>query len=141
MTPSPRLRTAAWLLRGISSLPGVLSLANNRLTFTAFGSGNFWPGQLRQLEADTGRAQLAQRLESDQRSILLDVPLDEVEAIRFPWYYFSGGVKLTVGGVRYRFGFDRPANTMPSHDVVGNINEITRGRQSGKAWRKALGRR
>ncbi len=138
MTPSPRLRTAAWLLRGISSLPGVLSLANNRLTFTAFGSGNFWPGQLRQLEADTGLAQLAQRLENDERAILFDVPLAEVEAILFPWYYFSGGVKFTVGGVRYRFGFDKPANTMITGDVEGNINEIARGRQSGKAWRKAL---
>ena len=48
------IRTEAWLLRGISSLPGMLELADGNLSFTAFGSGNFWGFQLRKLEQETG---------------------------------------------------------------------------------------
>lgn len=132
------LQTEAWLLRGISSLPGVLALANGRLSYTAFGCGNFWPGQLRRLEADSGRPGLAQRLDDGKQAILFELPLVEVQDVQFPWFYFSGGVRLAVSGVRYRFGFDRPANARIETDVADLLAGVSRARQSGKAWKAAL---
>lgn len=115
-------------------MPGALMLAKGRLSFTAFGSGNLWGRQLRTLEVEAGHTGLAKRLGDDENTVVFDVPLADVQDVTFPWYYFSGGVKLTVGGVRYRFGFDRPANTrMPSEGV--DLGEITRARRSGKAWK------
>lgn len=118
-------------------MPGALTLADDRLSFTAFGSGNFWGRQLRKLEAEAGRVGLAKQLGDDQRTVVFEVPLSEVQDVTFPWYYFSGGVKLTLGGVRYRFGFDRPANTkMPSESL--DLGDISKARRSGKAWKAVL---
>ena len=137
MKNSSRLRTEAWLLRGISSMPGALALANDRLSFTAFGAGNFGGRQLRKLEAEAGRDGLATRLGNDENTVVFDVPLAEVQDVNFPWYYFSGGVKLTLCGVRYRFGFARPANTkLPSENA--DLSDITKARRSGKAWKAVL---
>ena len=137
MKGKSQLSTKAWLLRGISSIPGRLKLSKGRLSFTAFDAGTCWGFQLRKLEAATGREGLAERLSNDENTVLFDVPLIEVQRVRFPWFYFSGGVKLTLGGVRYRFGFDKPANTrMPSEAL--DLSEISKARRSGKAWKAAL---
>lgn len=138
MKRTSHLQTEAWLLRGISSLPGMLALANGRLSYTAFGCGSFWPGQLRRLEEDTGRPGLAQRLDDGEQAILFDAPLADVQDIHFPWFYFSGGVRLTVNGARYRFGFDRPVNSRATIDVADLIGEVARAQDSGKAWKAAL---
>ena len=132
-----QLSTKAWLLRGISSIPGTLKLSKGRLSFTAFDAGTCWGFQLRKLEAETGREGLAERLDHGKNTIVFDVPLADVQKVRFPWFYFSGGVKLTLDGVRYRFGFDKPANTrMPSEGV--DLSEISKARRSGKAWKAVL---
>ena len=119
------LRTPAWLLIGLTrSEPGVLELADGVLAFTTEG----------------GR--------------LFAASLSEVGNVRFPWYYFGGGVKLSIGSVQYRLSFVRPndASDIPgrlmarTEDGGGaallttgrKIMDIGEGRRAGKAWRAAL---
>ena len=137
MKKRSQLRTEAWLLKGLSSMRGTLSLASGRLSFTAFGSGTFWSRQLRKLEEETGREGLAERLENDKNTVVFDALLADVQNIHFPWYYFTGGLKLTLGGVRYRFGFAKPANTKLPSEGLG-FDDIAKARRSGKAWKTAL---
>lgn len=93
------LRTPAWLLTGIiGSAPGVLELAGGRLTFVT--------GQRR----------------------VFAVPLSEVSGVSFPWYYFGGGVKLSIGPERYRFSFVQP----------GEHGDVGEGRRAGRAWEQVL---
>ena len=134
-----QLCTAAWLLRGISSIPGMMKFANNRLSYTAFSSGNFWDYQLRKLKVDAGREGLEKLLSNDEKTVIFDVPFSQVQDIHFPWYYFSAGVKLSLGGTGFRFGFDQPANTRIPTNLMDEFREsmkqISQGRQSGKAWK------
>ena len=142
------LRTDAWLLRGISSIPGTLTLAENRLRFTASGHGTAWPFQLRTLERVAARPGLARRLDADETALVFDLPLGEVRDVSFPWYYFSGGVTLTARGVRYRFSFIRPNDTLApanaEHATEGTRpggrapSEMSRARRNGRAWKAAL---
>ena len=100
------LRTPTWLLDGITgSVPGVLELSDGRLTFT-----------------------------TDDGLRVFDAPLSEVSNVRFPWYYFSGGVKLNIGVNRYRLSFVQPENVAGHSDVAG-------GRQTGKVWKTVLNSR
>ena len=137
----PTLRpfaTEAWLLRGIYSLPGTLRLARGRLSFTAFNAGNFRRRQLRALERESDRKELADTLHDGRTTVVFDVPFSAVQAVRFPWYYFSGGLHLRLNGVRYRLGFDQPSNTKGAGEGGDLIGSITRARQRGKAWRTLL---
>jgi hypothetical protein len=56
-------------------------------------------------------------------------PIDEVATI-FPWYYFGGGAKFTVGRNTYRVSFVRPN---------GGLLDIFRGRRAGRDCRRAIG--
>jgi len=102
--PSDSLRTSAWLLTGLTgSRPGTLEYADGRLVF-----------------------------ESDER-VVFDVALTELSRVRFPWYYFSGGVKFTIGQEHYRLSFVRP-----NHAPGGSVLDISEGRRAGKAWKSIL---
>lgn len=138
MNTRKHLRTEAWLLKGISSLPGILTLAQGRLSFTASGSGSFWRGQLRTLEQQAGRPGLAKLLDEGGNAVVFDAILSEVRNVHIPWYYFSGGIKFTLDGVRYRFSFARPANTVASPDIGESVQDLSRARQHGKEWKDAL---
>ncbi len=138
MNNQKHLRTEAWLLKGISSLPGILALAQGRLSFTASGSGSFWRGQLRTLEQRAGRPGLAQLLDEGRQAIVFDAIFSEIRNVHIPWYYFGGGIKFTVGGIRYRFSFARPANTAGSPDIGESVQDLSRARQRGKEWKDAL---
>ncbi len=149
MSGESTLSTQAWLLQGVNSIPGVMTLADDRLSFTAVGCGTFSSRALSKLTAEIGKPDAAEQLENGGEAELFDEPLSEVQDVRFPWYYFSGGMKLSVHGVRFRFGFDRPANTMvPSHveasmgklvRAAGSVAEISSARKRGGAWKSALG--
>lgn len=134
-TKTPRFGSKAWLLRGIRSLPGTLQFARGRLSFTAFDAGNFRGRQLRSLEQDFGRTELVGMLTEGKTAVVFDVPLSAVQAVHFPWYYFSGGLRLTLNGVRYRFGFDQPSNTKGAEEGGDLIGSISTARERGKAWR------
>ena len=118
------LCTAAWLLVGITdSVPGVLELANGHLAFTT----------------EEGR--------------VFDVPVPEVNELKFPWYYFGGGVKFSIGADSYRLSFVRPndAGDPPARLLARTefgapapllkVLDIGEGRRAGKAWKSVLAAR
>ena len=147
MNSTTRLRSTAWLLRGISSVPGQLELARGRLSFTSTGTGTAWPWQLRKLERDVGKPGLATRIDSGQASPVFDAPLDGV-LVTFPWYYFSGGLKVRVGTTPLRFSLGTPPNTRMPVDrsdpleaiprAIEEMRDIGSMRAAGKAWKMAL---
>ncbi len=119
----PSLRTPAWQLLGLfGNRPGMLELAKGRLAFTT----------------DEGR--------------VFEASLAEVTDIKFPWYYFGGGMKVRVGATKYRLSFVRPngaeyvsgrlmaeaGNPLALLTVGHKIADIGSGRQAGKAWKRVL---
>ncbi|MFZ1700665.1 MAG: hypothetical protein WBO10_00880 [Pyrinomonadaceae bacterium] len=94
------MRTLIWRLTGLrGSEPGELHLSNNRLRY------------------------------SPSNGVGFDVALAEVKGVNFPWYYFSGGFKMQVGGEEFRFSFVEPHNEHA---------DIKTGRETGKQWKKVL---
>jgi len=142
-----KLRTEAWLLRGISSLPGELALMNGTLTYFVAGTGSAWPWQLRKLERLLGVSGLEGGVDTGRRVKLFSEPVAGVRAW-CPWYYFGGGIKIAVRGVTLRFSFGTPANMKVRRrhlgaggalqDVADNLGEIVLMRSRGKLWQKAL---
>lgn len=133
-----RLNTPAWLLRGISSIPGELRLSSGKLSFVCLGTGSAWPFQLRKLGRALGQESLAQSLEKGKPFQLFLWPADQVQAT-LPWYYFGGGIKLQHQGVQLRFSFGRPSTG--SHNIAAaaaELKEIGTMRNRGKLWAKAL---
>jgi len=103
-TATDGVETAAWLLKGITgNLPGVLSLADGRFAFV-----------------------------TDDGQIVFDAPLSEVREVKVPWYYFGGGMKLSVGAERVRLSFVRPTA------AGGGVADIPEGRAACKLWRSLL---
>lgn len=132
------LQSLAWIIMGSTgSAPGVLSLSGGRLSFQAHDRGALTSGQLRTLEQRTGRAGLADHLANGYRVPLFEAPLEAVGNVKFPWYYFGGGMKLTIAGQPFRFSFLQPQNTKLPGELA-SARELTTGRAAGKAWRAAL---
>jgi hypothetical protein len=128
--------TRAWLMMGMTgSAPGVLQIADGRLRYTVHGRGALTGGQLGRLEERSGRPGLADELGDGARVTLLDVPVEKVGGVTFPWYYFGAGMKLAVGGVRYRFSFIKPQNTQDEPGIMA----VPGSRATGRTWRAALG--
>jgi hypothetical protein len=83
---------------------------------------------------------------------VFDVRLQEVTGVVWPWYYFGGGVKLTVDGEQYRFSFVLPngaeypearaqaeAGDPAALAIVARKGkDIARGRTAGKEWQRLL---
>lgn len=148
--PSPAttsLRTDAWLLRGISSIPGELILEHGVIRFVANGSGSAWPWQLRKLEHEVGTPGLAQSIDRCDGNCVFRWPVDSVRAWA-PFHYFGGGIRLGHGYVVLSFSFGRPANMdlrvypgLPN--VVKELHRqfpvVRRMRRHGKRWLAALG--
>lgn len=137
-----RFRSVVWLLRGLTgSTPAVLSLDDGRFTLTVFGVGALARRHLRGLERDTGLTDLRARLAESEETVLFDTPLTQVEHIRFPWFYFGGGVHVQVRGVRYRLSFLQPQNTVAdpalwsAREVAGSV---AKGVSLGDRWRVLL---
>ena len=115
------LCTEAWLLVGITrSVPGILELKNGQLAFA-----------------------------SDEGCIF-DVPLSTVRDVNFPWHYFGGGVKFSIGSENYRLSFVQPNDaadvsaellkrtTLSRAPSVLKVLDIGDGRRAGKAWKSVL---
>lgn len=98
---SPTFDAPAWLLRGLfGRVAGTLKLAGGRLVFT-----------------------------SDERVVLLDARVDDL-SVRLPWYYFGGGVVVTVGDARYRLSFVEP----------GENGDMRSGRAACRTFCERIGR-
>jgi hypothetical protein len=109
---STSFESPAWQLIGATrNKPGHLVLADGTLTF-----------------------------EVESRPVFR-VPLSQVTNVVFPWYYFSGGAKMTVKGTHYRFSFVKPNDAVDPDDRsagIGSVLSIGSGRKAGKAWKEAL---
>lgn len=116
----------AWLLHGLTgSSAGWMALGEGRLAFT------------------------------DGEALVFDVPLGAIDRIRFPWYYFGGGMKLRAEGREYRISFVRPNGAevatarllgeagSPAALVLAaeKIGSVVEGRAAGRRWRELLSRR
>jgi hypothetical protein len=133
-----RLRTEAWLLRGISTLPGELRLNAGKLSFISSGTGSTWPFQLRRLGALLNQPALAKAVEEGRPFQLFEWSAHQVQ-VSTPWYYFGGGIKLKHQATELRFSFGRPASG--SHGLAGaaaELQEVGAMRSRGKLWAKAL---
>lgn len=132
--------TPAWLLRGISSLPGELRLHSSTLSFVAFGPGSAWPAQLRTLAAQLGRPDVARALGGGRPVELFAWPVHEVTVSR-PWYYFGGGLKLRRQGTGVRVSFGRPAvGSRDPRQALTELREVAAMRARGKLWAATLAR-
>lgn len=118
---APSYATPAWLMRGLTNEPGVLSLYAGRLRLVT-GEG-----------------------------VVFDAPLGAVERLAFPWYQGAGGLRVTVGGHRYRIALGRPhgaatpplrlldAATGSAEDGGLAVHSVLEGRRAGRVWRTLLG--
>jgi hypothetical protein len=84
--------------------------------------------------------------------VVFDVPLAEVTDVIWPWYYFGGGVKLSVDGTQYRFSFVLPNGAeYPTARLAAEVgdpaalaivrqkaDDIGAGRTVGKEWRRRI---
>lgn len=132
------VNTDAWLLRGISSVPGELRLRSATVSFIAHGSGSTWPGQLRKLAKLLGQNDFSPALGDGVSVELFAWPVVEISVSR-PWYYFGGGIKLRRRGVVLRFGFGRPAGTRGGPgQALADFREVPGMRARGKLWASAL---
>jgi hypothetical protein len=133
-----RLRTEAWLLRGISSLPGELRLSSGSLSFISAGTGSTWPFQLRKLGAALNQPGLAKAVDEGRPFQFFVWPSHQVQATT-PWYYFGGGIKLKHQGTQLRFSFGRPASSGQGLASAGaELKEISSMRSRGRLWAEAL---
>lgn len=114
----------AWLLEGITrSIPGWLEWTDGRLRFAT----------------------------ADQ--VVFDVARRDVSNIRYPWYYFGGGVKLHVAGTPRRLSFVKPngaevamgraagelGSPLALAVPVVKILDIRSGKAVARRWRSILG--
>lgn len=125
--PDQQLRTAVWLLIGMS------------------GST---PGML-----ELSGGQIAFTTEEGRA---FQAPLADI-SVKYPWYYFGGGCKITIADKTHRISFVRPNNAVDLSDgmlagqsetgVGGAIalltageklRDIGKGRKAGKIWKEAL---
>jgi hypothetical protein len=142
-----RLRSEAWLLRGISSIPGELALKGETLSFTALNTGSAWPWQLRKLEREMAAPGIAETIDRGERTLVFSWPVREIEAW-CPWFYFGGGIKLKRQGLGLRFSFGAPANTQSvqrrmdpiaaAENIGGTLGQVQAMRSLGAMWQAAL---
>jgi hypothetical protein len=124
--PEAEFQSVAWVLKGItgSDAAGLLRLSGGRLTLIG------------------------------QNGTAFDVPVGEVSDVTFPWFYFSGGMKLTAAGEKYRLSFVKPNNQnsyvagQAANEIVPGAGmlavaditgDIRKGRSAGKEWKRLLG--
>ncbi|MCA0374232.1 MAG: hypothetical protein LCH84_01100 [Gemmatimonadetes bacterium] len=135
-----RLRTAAWLLRGISSIPGELRLERGVLVFTATGAGTLWPFQWRRLARALRRPTLSPPAHGETAVDLFAWPVEAVR-VTAPWYWFGGGLVVRHEGIRLRISFGRPvAPAEGLGEAADQVREVRLMRQRGRQWVAALER-
>ncbi len=139
-----------WLITGLfNSLPGILTLKNSKLIFTALGSGTYWESGLKKLEKKSGVKNFAALLNQNNPVQMFSVDLNEIQKVTFPFIYFSAGAHITFNNKKYRLSFIQPNNTkMPVLDnksykaiysrEVEIVQDISDARKIGKMWKSLL---
>lgn len=136
------MKNRVWLLMGLTgSTEGVLSFENNALSFEIYDKGALSAGQLKELSTQIGINDLAEQLERNETTTLFSIPVSSISKIEFPWFTFGGGMNVTLRGVKYRFSFMQPQNTVAAPrlaaGVIG-IQNVAEGRKAGKQWKQLL---
>ena len=124
----------AWLLRGISSIPGELTLTESRISFIAQDRGSAWDWQLSKLALQSGNPAFMDTLKGGSAVVLFNEPLSDI-LVRSPWYYFSGGLVLQIRGKSFRVSFGGPAGSSSASDELRAVSAM---RRIGKKWLQAL---
>ena len=150
MKKNESFSSEVWLLSGlINSLPGILTLDDGRLIFTAIGTGTFRDRGLKKIEKKSGAENFTSLLNQGKPAQLLNVELSEIQKITFPAIYFSAGAHMTINDKKYRLSFIRPNNTKKPifyrsdykavlDKSVEIIQDITHSRKVGKKWKSLL---
>ena len=128
------IRSPAWLLCGISSVPGELRLSGSLLSFTAHGTGTAWDWQLKKLERRSGVSGLFNILNEGGHAVVFSEHVTDIQA-RSPWYYFSGGLVLQIRRQAYKLSFGQPARSLGSDNEAGTITIM---RHVGRQWLRTL---
>ncbi|MGV6815967.1 MAG: hypothetical protein ACWA44_01700 [Thiotrichales bacterium] len=138
--------TPAWLLFGGGGIPGRLRYSNHRLSFFANGVGNV--GQYR-------LAKFGEKIRNRGLPSLLDMGNDveifsvatSTKNIKFPWYYFSGGLVVKDRRLTFKIGFAPPPEMKlvwidgeyrHSAEGLKNFGHAINARKTGKQWKKIL---
>lgn len=125
----------AWILCGISSVPGELKLSGSVLSFIAHGTGSAWDWQLKKLERRSGASGFMNILKEGGHAVLFREPVIGI-CSGSPWYYFSGGIVLQIRRQTYKVSFGQPASSSISQNEVQTIRTM---RRVGMQWIHALG--
>ena len=64
-----------------------------------------------------------------EKGTRFDVPVSAISGFKFPWHYFGGGMKVSIGADNYRFSFIEPHNEYAS---------ISDARATGAKWKDAF---
>ena len=135
-----KLESPAWLLRGVSSLPGRLSLAGGTLSLTLHSTGSAWGWQLRKLDRGAAATDLSARLRLGQPALLFRERLENV-VIGSPWYYFRGGLIVATARGNWRISFGRPAGSTGFEGLGEEADELGTAlamRRTGSRWLQVL---
>ena len=128
------LCSPAWLLRGISSIQGELTLTQSRISFIAQNQGSAWDWQLRKLSLLSGNLEFMDTLKRGTAVVVFNEPLADI-LVRSPWYYFSGGLVLQIRGKSFRVSFGGPAGSSSASEELRAVSAM---RRVGKKWLQAL---
>lgn len=141
----------AWLLDGpIKSIPGMLYWDGTTLTFVACGPGKFSENDI---EALANRFAMPEgttaAILQETASPLLRASKNDISGYKMPWYYFKGGIHITLRNQTYKFSFIRPQNTVePSYYLEDQFRwaggegqedvDVLGGKVAGAQWKQLL---
>ncbi|ODS91011.1 MAG: hypothetical protein ABS45_15465 [Comamonas sp. SCN 65-56] len=138
---TPRFHSRAWLLRGISSLPGTLRLRDGVLSFAASDTGSAWGWQLRKLaRLAPAPDEFLECLADGRPAVVFSQPLALLR-IHSPWYYFKGGLVVHAREACWRISFGAPARSSGQVGLALAVDELgkVRGmRALGHQWLSLL---
>lgn len=89
---------------------------------------------------------------SIEGDVVFDLNAAAIQSVHYPWYYFSGGVKIRYQGDEFRLSFVKPNGAEVAVDRMlaesGNpaallgalekFSDIGEGRRAGKRWKEIL---
>lgn len=141
----------AWLLEGATkSIPGMLYWDGNALTFVACGPGKFSEHDIQRLADRFAMPDgTCAAILKEQPSPLLRASKGEISGYKMPWYYFKGGIHITIRNQSYKFSFIRPQNTVePSYYLEDQYRwaggagqedvDVLGGKAAGAQWKQLL---
>jgi len=144
MNKNAKFSAETWLLLGlVHSIPGALRLEKGRLTLHLRGTGTLGKKRLAKLEQQLMVPGLAAKLASGKSCALFQVPLEDLERVTFPAWYFSAGLHLKTQGKRFRLSFIEPNNAQSTGGSLSGgsftlIADLRQARRIGKRWKELL---